>query len=109
MQRLQVVVDTSVLICAARSQKGASFALLSRVGDPTWQMNISSPLLLEYEAKLKDLWKIQGKILKMLMASWIICFPLRPGGTYFSRGVLTCLILMTRWSLIWPLLQGLPT
>lgn len=61
MQRLQVVVDTSVLVCAARSRRGASYALMSRIEDPRWQMNISSPLVLEYEAKLKELRKSQGK------------------------------------------------
>lgn len=46
----QIVVDTSVLIAALRSQRGASFRLLQIVGDPRWQSNISVPLALEYES-----------------------------------------------------------
>ncbi len=45
----QVVIDTNVLIAALRSQRGASFLLLSLIGDRRWQMNLSVPLFLEYE------------------------------------------------------------
>lgn len=49
----QVVVDTNVLLAALRSNRGASFRLLSLVGDERWQLNLSVPLLLEYEDVLK--------------------------------------------------------
>ena len=48
----QVVIDTNVLVAAARSNLGASFEVvrLFAVGDSRWQWNISTALLLEYEA-----------------------------------------------------------
>jgi putative PIN family toxin of toxin-antitoxin system len=49
----QVVVDTNVWLAALRSNRGASFRLLSLVGDERWQLNLSVPLLLEYEDVLK--------------------------------------------------------
>jgi putative PIN family toxin of toxin-antitoxin system len=52
---LQVVIDTSVVVAAARSRTGASFELLRlfAAGDKRWQWNISAALLLEYESVLK--------------------------------------------------------
>jgi putative PIN family toxin of toxin-antitoxin system len=49
----QVVLDTNVLVAALRSRRGASYRLLRLVGDPRWQINLSVPLLLEYEDVLK--------------------------------------------------------
>lgn len=46
----QIVLDTSVLIAALRSRRGASFELLRLVGDQRWQLHLSTALLLEYEA-----------------------------------------------------------
>jgi predicted nucleic acid-binding protein len=43
-------MDTSVLIAALRSQRGASFDLLRNIGDPRWRLHLSTALLLEYEA-----------------------------------------------------------
>jgi putative PIN family toxin of toxin-antitoxin system len=51
----QVVIDTNVLLAALRSNRGASYRLLSLVGDDRWQLNLSVPLLLEYEDVLKRL------------------------------------------------------
>lgn len=46
----QLVVDTNVLIAALRSRRGASFRLLSLVGiDERFEINVSIPLVLEYE------------------------------------------------------------
>jgi len=45
----QVVIDTNVLVAALRSKRGASYRLLTLIGDPRWRMNVSVPLLLEYE------------------------------------------------------------
>ena len=63
----QVVVDTNIMVSAYRSKRGAAFELLRRFDDPRFEVNVSSALLLEYEAKLKaamaadglkDLWKV---------------------------------------------------
>jgi putative PIN family toxin of toxin-antitoxin system len=49
MNQYQVVLDTNVLVCALRSQRGASAALLSRLGaDLRWQANLSVALVEEY-------------------------------------------------------------
>ena len=52
---IQTVIDTNVLVAAARSNAGASFELLRlfAAGDGRWQWNISTALLLEYESVLK--------------------------------------------------------
>lgn len=47
-----VVVDTNVLVAAVRSRRGASFQVLSRVGTGAFDLAISVPLVLEYEAAL---------------------------------------------------------
>ncbi len=44
-----IVLDTNVLIAALRSRRGASFALLSLVGTPRFDIALSAPLLLEYQ------------------------------------------------------------
>lgn len=52
---VQVVLDTNVLVAARRSRRGASSRLLRLLqqGHPRWEINISVPLVLEYEAVLK--------------------------------------------------------
>ena len=50
MKPCQIVMDTSVLICALRSRRGASFELLRTIGGRRWQLHLSTALLLEYEA-----------------------------------------------------------
>lgn len=49
----QVVVDTNVLVAALLSSRGASHRLLRLVGDDRWRMNLSVPLVFEYEQTLK--------------------------------------------------------
>jgi putative PIN family toxin of toxin-antitoxin system len=49
---LRVVLDTSVLIAAARSRRGASRALLSRLPDGHFTPVVSVPLFVEYRATL---------------------------------------------------------
>ena len=44
-----VVLDTNVLVSALRSNKGASFAVLERLGEGTFEIAVSVPLVLEYE------------------------------------------------------------
>ena len=54
MDRLQVVLDTNILVAGLRSRRGASFRLLSLVGaDSRFEINLSVPLVLEYEDVLK--------------------------------------------------------
>ena len=49
----QVIIDTNVLLSALLSRKGASYHLLTLVGDERWQLNLSTALVLEYEDVLK--------------------------------------------------------
>ena len=54
MDLVQVVLDTNVLVAGLRSRRGASLRLLSMVGtDPRFEINLSVPLVLEYESALK--------------------------------------------------------
>lgn len=52
-ESIQIIIDTNVLLAALRSNTGASFRLLSLIGDPRFQTNLSVPLVVEYEAVLK--------------------------------------------------------
>lgn len=49
---MKVVLDTSVLVAAARSNRGASHALLARLPDADFQTVISVALFAEYRAVL---------------------------------------------------------
>lgn len=51
----EIVIDTNVLIAALKSRQGASFRLLSIIGQEKFNINLSVPLLLEYEAVAKEL------------------------------------------------------
>jgi putative PIN family toxin of toxin-antitoxin system len=53
MNPFQAVVDTNVILSALRSKRGASFRLLSLLGDPRWDTHISVTLLLQYEAVIR--------------------------------------------------------
>lgn len=53
MRPLQIVIDTNVVVSALRSDTGASHRLLRAIGDPRWQMNLSTAMLLEYESAVK--------------------------------------------------------
>jgi len=66
MKPVSVVVDTNVLVAAARSQRGASFALLQTLPSAKWRMNLSPALMLEYEAKLKTEALRQGRPLAVV-------------------------------------------
>jgi len=48
----RVVLDTNVLVSALRSNRGASFQLLSEVDSGRFEVCLSVPLVLEYEAVL---------------------------------------------------------
>ena len=47
-----VVLDSSVLVAALRSRQGASFRLLELLRDAQFEIAVSVPLALEYEAVL---------------------------------------------------------
>ena len=50
MQCFQIVVDTNVFLSALRSNQGASFLLLTLIGQSDlFEINLSVPLVLEYE------------------------------------------------------------
>ncbi len=53
MPPVQIVIDTNVLVAALRSKRGASYKLISLLGDPRFQINVSVPLVLEYEKSAK--------------------------------------------------------
>jgi len=48
-----IIIDTNVLIAALRSNKGASFKLLSLVGTQKFEVHVSVALVLEYEDVLQ--------------------------------------------------------
>ena len=50
---MRVVIDTNILVSALRSQRGASFRLLQKLGSARFQPIISPPLCLEYEDVLR--------------------------------------------------------
>jgi len=47
-----VVLDTSVLVAALRSRRGASFEILAALGRGEFEVSVSVSLVLEYEATL---------------------------------------------------------
>ena len=53
MRRL-VVIDTNVVLSALQSKNGKSFGLISKIGSGLFDFAISVPLVLEYEAILKN-------------------------------------------------------
>jgi len=58
---LNIVLDTNVLIAAARSSQGASLRVLElALTTQSLRLQISTPLLLEYEAKLLERTSLQG-------------------------------------------------
>ena len=51
----QIVIDTSVFIAALRSRQGASHKLFTLIDSGRFEVNISVPLILEYEEAAKRL------------------------------------------------------
>lgn len=45
----QIVLDTNVIYSALRSRRGASFRLLSLLDSARFEINLSVPLVIEYE------------------------------------------------------------
>jgi putative PIN family toxin of toxin-antitoxin system len=52
MESPEIVMDTNVLVAGLRSRRGAAFRLLSLVGSGLFEINLSVPLVLEYEEVL---------------------------------------------------------
>jgi putative PIN family toxin of toxin-antitoxin system len=52
MRRPQIVIDTSVLLAGLRSRRGQAFRLLQLVGTDRFEINLSVPLVIEYESVL---------------------------------------------------------
>jgi putative PIN family toxin of toxin-antitoxin system len=52
---MKIVIDTNVFVSALMSQRGASFKLLSLVGQGNFRICLSVPLVLEYEDASKRL------------------------------------------------------
>jgi putative PIN family toxin of toxin-antitoxin system len=46
---VRVVLDTNILVAALQSKRGASNAVLSKVGTSAFQIALSVPLMFEYE------------------------------------------------------------
>jgi putative PIN family toxin of toxin-antitoxin system len=55
VDRPQIVLDTSALVPALRSKRGASHRLLRLIDSGRFEVNLSVPLLLEYEEVCKRL------------------------------------------------------
>lgn len=49
-----IVIDTNVILSALQSRNGKSFELISKIGTGVFDFAISVPLVLEYEAILKN-------------------------------------------------------
>ena len=49
----QIVIDTNVLVTALRSSRGVSYRLLTLVDSGKFQINVSTPLIVEYEEVLR--------------------------------------------------------
>jgi putative PIN family toxin of toxin-antitoxin system len=57
---IRVVVDTSVVVSALRSRRGASFRLMKLVGRERFGTVVSVPLVLEYESAAKRISRSLG-------------------------------------------------
>lgn len=51
---IQIVVDTNVVYSGLRSNRGASYQLLTKLNDKRWKVNISTTFIFECEERLKN-------------------------------------------------------
>jgi putative PIN family toxin of toxin-antitoxin system len=90
MKPFQVVLDTSVLVAAVRSSRGASFRLLELVGDARWRISVSPGLLFEYEEitrpLVEELWAQPERLDNLL--DFLVASSNRPKISYTWRPVL---------------------
>jgi len=68
LRTYQIIIDTNVVVAAFRSKQGASYKLIELLTerDERWQINVSTALILEYEAVLKREMHRQGKKLSII-------------------------------------------
>ena len=59
-----IVIDTNVIVSALRSNAGASFILLSLIDSEKFKINISVPLILEYESNAKKRTKLDAAVIE---------------------------------------------
>jgi len=52
MKPIQIVLDTNVMYAGLRSKRGASYKLLQHLESELFELNLSVPLVLEYEEVL---------------------------------------------------------
>jgi putative PIN family toxin of toxin-antitoxin system len=64
----RVVLDTNILVAAARSRQGASFAVLQALRQWRFTALVSVPLMLEYESVLKRPEHLGGRTLETVDA-----------------------------------------
>lgn len=57
MKIYQIVIDTNVFVSALRSKQGASYKLLKLLGKGKFKVNVSVPLILEYEKAAREIIK----------------------------------------------------
>mgnify|MGYP001546292685 CR=1 FL=1 len=60
MEKLEAILDTNVLLSGLVSRNGKSFQILQRLAEEKFNISISVPVVLEYEAILKK--KLNRKI-----------------------------------------------
>lgn len=60
MRRINVVLDTNVIIAALKSSKGSAYKLLILLADDLYAPNISVPLFVEYESVAKREGMLEG-------------------------------------------------
>ena len=60
MKPFKIVIDTNVIVAALRSRRGASYKLLRLLSDKRFEINVSVPLVLEYEKAAKKNMRQQG-------------------------------------------------
>ena len=53
MEKTKIVIDTNVILSGLLSNQGNSFKILQKIADTIFEVAISVPLILEYEAILK--------------------------------------------------------
>ncbi len=49
----QIILDTNVLVAAFKSSRGTSYRLLSLIDSGKFQLNVTTPLVAEYEEVLR--------------------------------------------------------
>lgn len=49
---MRIVLDTNILVAAARSRRGAAYAIISQLPSPKFEIALTVPLYVEYKAVL---------------------------------------------------------